>query len=271
MLKDIERCFTRAVIHTFDKKKILFTLPFLFLCGVSVVFCKSLSFFANSWIMFCLIFLPIFFSSTILYILGVFLVKIYYSEVKNLKSSYFDIFKKSFKSIEATLHISIPPFIIFFLLWIIFGLFVAIKGLPYIGNFIGVMLSIIPFIIILCSILLLVFNLIALFFVVPAIALKEKKRFDLVKEVMINLKKNLLLNITFFISSIFLIFLVILILITSFFLTKVCFSIPLDNIYVGFQWFFVMIPFTIFVAPLVIFFFNVALETYNLVQIKDRK
>ncbi len=270
IFKDLERCFKRAFIHSCNGKKIFFTLPFLFLCGVIIVFCRSLAYISNKWIMLSLIFLPIFFSIAILYMLGAFLIRIYYNEVKSLKVSYTEVIKKSFKTALETLNISIPPALIFFLLWIIFGFFVALKEIPHIGRFIGVMISIIPFLIILCTILLCFFSLLSLFFVVPAMTLKRKKKLELVREVVKNLRKNVIVNITFFFSCMFFVLLGSLILIITAILTKMSFSIPVDSLYIGLQWFFMMIPFILFLTPLVIFFFNVASETYNLLQTKDR-
>jgi len=268
--KDFEKCFKRAFVHSYNKKKIFFTIPFLLLCGVITVFCRSLIFLSNKWIILGLIFLPIFFSFIILYMLGVFLIRIYYNEVKSLKVSYFEILKKSFNSIISTFFISIPTFLIFLVLWFIFCLFVVLKEIPHIGNLIGIMITSVSFLIIFCVIFLCIFNLISLFFVLPAVTLKSMKKIELVKEVLKNFKHNIIANIMFFLSSIFLVFLISLILFSAAFLTKTYFYIHINNVYVGLQLFFIMIPFIVILTPFVVFFFNFATETYNLLQVKDR-
>lgn len=270
IFKDLESSFKRAFIHSFDKMKVLFTIPFLFLCGMMIVFCKSISYISNNWFKLILIFLPIFFSFSILYILGVLLVRIYYNEMKKLELSYLEIIRKSFRNIAESLYISIPPVIIFFVLWLIFGLFSALKEIPLIGGFIGVIISFIPFLIILCTIGLCIFNFFVLFFVVPTMSLRAKKKLELVKEVLKNLKKNPQINIVFFLSCISLIFFVSFILAITAILTRIYFFIPLNNLFIGFQWFFLMIPLIIFISPMVIFFFNIASENYNILQRKDR-
>ena len=104
---------------------------------------------------------------------------------------------------------SIPFIACFLVLWIVFGLFVVLKEIPHIGNFIGVLILIIPFLINLSSILLCIFSLAALFFVIPAMSLKKKKKLELVKDILKNFRKNIIANISFFIITIFLIFLVL--------------------------------------------------------------
>jgi len=266
---DLERCFKRALIFSFDKKKILFAYPFLFLCGIIFAFARSIAYSSSQWVVLSLIFLPILFSFAIIFILGVFLVKIYYSEVKNQKASYFEVMKSSFDIIIETLHISVPPIFAFVIAWVVFGLFVVIKEIPHIGWFIGVIISIIPFLIVVGSICLCIANLATLFFVTPALALKSQKKLKLVKEVFKNFRKSIFANISFFfIASIFLAF-VGLFLVISAYLTKLCFAISIDGLYIGLQWFFIMIPFVLFLTPFVIFFFNFALETYNLLLTKE--
>lgn len=269
IFKDFERCFKRAVSHCYDKKKIFFTIPFLFLCGVIIVFCKTLSYFASGWVTLCLIFLPIFFLFAVLYILGVFLVKIYYNEVKNQKFSYTEVIKKTFGTAIETLNISLLGTLVFFVLWIVFGFFAAIKEIPHIGDFIGVMISIVPFLIVLTSVLLCVFNFSALFFVVPVMVLKGSRRLELIREVIKNLKKNVFISISFFLFSLILIFFICFILIAAAILTKICFPVSTDYLYNGLQWFFMMIPLVVFFAPVVIFFFNISCETYNLLQTRE--
>lgn len=268
--RDIEKCFKRAFLHSFVYKKLVFAIPFLFLCGVIVVFCRSLAFTSNNWVLLALIFLPIFFSFLVLYILGIFLIKIYYYEMKNHKISYREVLKNARKNLKESIYIFILPILIFFILWIIFGLFVILKEIPQIGTFLGIILSFIPFLIIFSTILLVVFNLISLFFALPALTLKGKKKLDLVKDVIRNFKKDPFASITFFSVALFLIFLTTLILSISSSLTLKCFSIPLDDVFIGLQWFFIMIPFIILLSPIVIFFFNFSLEFYNLIQAKDK-
>ncbi|MEI6242792.1 MAG: hypothetical protein WCP39_05240, partial [Chlamydiota bacterium] len=88
MWKDLELCFHRAFFLSFTKKKFLLVFPVLVLCGILVVFCRALAFGSSNWISMSMTFLPMFLSSGILLSLGVFLIRIYHHEVKNLKFHY---------------------------------------------------------------------------------------------------------------------------------------------------------------------------------------
>ncbi|MBN2479188.1 MAG: hypothetical protein JXA94_03085 [Parachlamydiales bacterium] len=266
--KDIEKCFNRALLLSFNKKKIFLVFPILILSAILVVFCRALAFNASGWIIMSLIFLPIFLITGLFLAAGVFLNRIYYHEMKNIKLHYTDVFKKSFDVIIGTSYLSVPPILTYLLLWVIFGIFVLLKEIPGIGQFIAVVLSFAPFLIIFASILLCILNLALLFFISPAIALKDKGKFTLAKDVFENLKKNILSSILFFIVGIFPILFVLGILILSAVITDIGYSFYPHSLSVILEWFFISLPFALFLTPVVIFFFNFSLETYNLFQKK---
>lgn len=268
MIQDLERCFSRAFYFSFNKKKLLFSYPFVFLAGLVFIFFKSMISSANNWIFISKIFLPLFISFAIFFVLGTLLIKIHYHEVKKLGFSYRDILKKS-SEILNTFYFSVPIIFVFLVLWIIFGIFVGIKNIPHIGSFIGVFLSIIPFLIILMAILLVIFSVGTLFFITPELSLGQKKKKELIKNVFVNFRKNLFINLMLFFIASIVVFIVLFILFLSVSFTKTYFVLPLNNIYSAFTSFFLMIPFTLFLTPFIVFFFNFALESYNLLKSKE--
>ncbi len=58
-LKMLKRSFK----NSFKKKKLLFTFPFLIICGFLIVFFKTISLSSDNWIDLCLIFFPILLSA----------------------------------------------------------------------------------------------------------------------------------------------------------------------------------------------------------------
>src|SRR5690349_21144449 len=85
---DLEKAFSRAIIRSFSKKKMLLAFPILILCGILVVFCKAVSFNASQWMAMSLTFLPILLSSGVLLGLGVLLIRLHIYEVKGLHLSF---------------------------------------------------------------------------------------------------------------------------------------------------------------------------------------
>ena len=156
------------------------------------------------------------------------------------------------------------------MLWFVLGFFIVIKEIPHFGEFIGVMISIVPFIIVLISVLICILNLLALFFVLPIMVLKGYKKMQLIRHVITNLNKNLFVNVSFFLLCLMFVFFISFILIIITGLTNICFSIPVDYLYKSLQWFFLMIPLIVLLSPVVIFFFNISCETYNLLQTRNK-
>ncbi len=271
IFKDLDKCYTRAFIFSFHKKKLFFTYPFIFLIGVIHVFFKSLKVSSTTFSSLSFIFLPVFFAFAILFVLGVFLARIYYHEVKHLKCSYMEILKKSIDRISQTFYISIFTIISFVICWIIFGFLAAIKEIPHIGSFIGVFISIIAYLLILFFIVLIILNLSFLFFLIPSLALKPKLKIKGFFEVLKNLKNRVFVNFFLFLIAFITVFIPALFLYVSAVLTKSYFSIRLDSIYLGVESFFIMIPFSVLITPFVIFFFNFAIESFNILYKLDNQ
>jgi hypothetical protein len=264
-LSELEKSFNRALLLSFSKKKFLLAFPILGICGLIVVLCRTVTFNASGWIVMSLIFLSIFLSSSILLSLGILLIRVYYHEVRNLKASYLDIIKKSWDLILETSYLSIPILFAYLFLWIIFGVFILFKEIPYVGQTIGIILTFAPFLIILISIILCLFYLSMLFFVSPAIALKSEGKLNLL-EILEKIPKHLLSNLIFLGFGLFPLILVVGILTLAAILTGISYFASSQRLSIAFQWFFVMIPFCAFVTPFVIFFFNFAAESYNFVK-----
>jgi hypothetical protein len=268
--KELELCFNRALAFSCSKKKLFLVFPVLVMCGIMMVFCRALAYEASNWIAMSLSFLPIFLASGVLLSLGVLIIRVYHFEVKQLKIDYKRILKNSWELIAGTIYLSLPPILAYLLLWIIFGMFVFLKQIPQIGNYMGVFLSFGPFILILGSLLLVIFNLALLFFVAPAIAFNSKEKYKLAGKIFSKLAQNVFTNLVFFAVALFPIFIVVIILSLAAILTGINYLVASHSLSVGLEWFFIMIPFCMILTPCVIFFFNFAAETYNLHFLKTK-
>jgi hypothetical protein len=207
-----------------------------------------------------------FLSSGILISLGVFLIRIYHHEVKHLKFHYRRVLASSWELIIGTSYFAIPSVLLYLLLWICFGIFLLLKEIPFIGLYIGVVLAFAPFLLILISLVLVIFNLGLLFFVSPAVALKPMHRLTAAQGILLHIKKNLFTSIVLFLLALFPLACVVGLLSLAAVLTG---SIYLDDsglLSITLQWFFIMIPFCAVLTFPVVFFFQFAAETYNLLR-----
>lgn len=263
---EVERAFQRAVFFSFSRKKILLTFPILVLCGILVVFCRAIAYEASDWIALSLTFLPILLSSGILLALGVLLARIHYHEVKHLSLSFRRLIGGSIDLIVGTSYLALPPILAYLFLWIFLGLFFLLKEIPGIGDFFSVVFSFGPFLLIFGSLLLCLLNLGLLFFVAPAAALQSLKRISLAKRVFDLLSVRLFSGLALFFIALVPIALIVGLLSIAALLTNVSFSISERSLCVALEWFFIMLPFSALLTPAVIFFFNFAAESHQLLH-----
>jgi hypothetical protein len=263
---DLEKCFNRAIAHSFSRKKWLLAFNALVVCGILIVFCRAIAFDASDWVAMSLTFLPILLSSGVLLSLGVLIARMHSHQVKQIALPLRRLLAGSMDIILGTLYLSLPSVLIYLLLWIVLGIFYLLCGLPNIGDFFSIVLAFAPFLLIFCSLLLCTFNLGLLFFVAPAVAIQSAKRLGAAQRVALLLKGQIFTGMTLFLIAIVPLAIVVGLLSLAAILTNVSFFVAQQSLSVALEWFFVMIPFCAVLAPAVVFFFNFAAESYWLLQ-----
>ncbi len=162
--------------HAFAKKKLLMSFISLSLCGILIVFCKALSIHASSWIKLSLLFLPILLSSGFLLGLGVLLIRMHMHERKGLALDFRRLLTGSLDVALSTSYLSLPPVLVYLVLWILLGVFFLLREIPFLGPFFNAIFASGPFLLIFCSLLLCLLNISLLFFLAPAAAHQSIKR-----------------------------------------------------------------------------------------------
>lgn len=261
---EIEKAFSRAILLSFSKKKMLLAFPTLVLCGILAVFCKVVAVGASEWVAMSLAFLPILLSSGLLLGLGVLLIRIHIHETKGLSLSLSRLLSGSADLVMGTFYLSIPPVLAYLFLWIVLGLFFLLKEIPGIGS----IFAFGPFLLIFGSMLLCLFNLGLLFFVAPAAAFQPFKRSSLARRVLAQFQGRMLSSAALLLLALLPTALVSGLLSFSALLSNLSMA-PEHILSMGVEWFFIMLPFCALLTPAVVFFFNFAAESYQLLQPKS--
>lgn len=260
--------FNRAWNWTFCRKKALFVFIFLFLGGLLAVVCRGLALHAGPWVQLSLTFLPLFLCSALLLFLGILLIRLYREEVKKQEVAYGEMFSRSWMVALGASYFVIPLILGYLLLWILLGVFVLLSEIPMVGSVFSILLSFAPFLINLGTLILCVISLAALFFLAPVVAFKGLEGQALFQTVLRRLERDPLTNLVLILVALFPFALMMGLLLTAALLTSSVsaeLKTPLER---TLQWFFIMIPFTAFLTPTVIFFFNFAAEAHVWMQKK---
>ena len=258
--------FNRSLSFTFSKKKLLFVFCVLALSGLLVVFFQGLALHAGQWVQLSLTFLPIFICTGILLSMGILLIRIYHDEIKNKEVNYWNTLSRSWEVVIGASYFAIPIIFSYLLLWMLLGIFVLLSEIPAGGEFFSAVLSFAPFLINLGTLVLCVLSLAILFFIAPLIALKGLERGAIFQMAVKRLEKDPFANFVLILISLLPLALIITLLTLAAMLTGTMCLNCYNSLQTILKWFFMMVPFTAFLTPAVIFFFNFAAEAHVLMQ-----
>ena len=164
---------------------------------------------------------------------------------------------------------SINSILGYLILWMLLGIFILLREVPGLGEFMGVILAFAPFLLNLGALLLCVVNLAVLFFVAPAVALQGMNSFRLSNNLFERLRTDIFSNSLLWLTAALPLTVIILLLLTAMWMTEATYLMPTHTIAVVLQWFFIMIPFTTLLSPALVFFFNFAAEAHVLMRKKQ--
>jgi len=256
--------FNSAIKESFCKKKALIMYPSVFFCGLLVIFCKILSLHSLRWIGLSLFFLPFFVSSGLVLASGILVSKIYRNtglkRVLNIKNNLINLLE----TLAGIAYLTLPILLFYLLLWVALGIFYLLQEIPKIGGVFGALFSFGPFLLVLGSLLLVVLTLFFFFFVTPHIAFGQKLRFKIALDVFRSYSKNIFVNTGMFLLALLPVLLSLSFLSLAAVLTSNNYGIETNNLSLGLQWFFIMIPFCMCLIPGILFFFNFSVEIYKL-------
>lgn len=259
--KEIEQLFENSWLKM-DKKRLMLVFFTLCTCGVFVVFSRVIGIQANMWVRLSLSLMPLFVSTTLLFALGIVLAKMTQNETSPSPKNFFQLMMHSMRSFNAILYLTLPLFFVYVLAWLVLGIFMVFKAFPAVGDFVSVFLSFGPFILIFCSLVLAFLNIVFLFFLTPIFAFQEQLSFQTIREKLMLFKKNLFFSTCVLALAAFPVFFILCFLIGAAFLTKMSYFAQASPLFIGLQWFFLMLPFNAVLTPFILFFFNFSSSVY---------
>ncbi len=266
--KDLEHLFNRALQFTFSRKKLLFMAPILIACGVIVVLCKAMAINASDWVRTSLHFLPLFFCTAVLVTSGIVLIRIYHDEIKGLPVTYRKTIKSSMELMVQVAYLCVPLILGYILLWTLLGMFYLLREIPFIGEVLGVVLSFGPFLLLLGSFILSMLAIKMLFYLTPLVALRSTAHFQILEDVLSRFRLSPFTNCALFLMAAFPFAIIAVLMTVAAVMTEHGYMAIDSDAASGLQLFFIMLPFSILLAPAVIFFFNFAAESYVWMQRK---
>lgn len=267
---ELEAIFNRALKFSFSRKKLLFVLPVALFSGFIAALSRTVSFAAPDWFHLNLVFLPVFLCSSLLMITGIILTRIYHHEVKGLEVDYRKIILQSRGLFLGIFHMAIPLIFAYFILWMTLGAFYLAKSIFYIGEILGAILSFGPFLLVLGALVLSLFNLVLLFFATPQIALKSEHHPEITKEILVRLKENPFTTFALPLLGLLPVLFLAGLLSLAAVVTQILYVADEQPLSASLKWFFMMLPFSMLLSPMIVFFFNFSAESYVLMQRKFR-
>lgn len=259
-LKDLATLFNRSVFHAFEIRRFLFVLITLIISGIIYLFFQGIAFYSAPWLQMPLKTIPLFIMIGFIMAAGTFVIHSYSQEVEGSKGSFLSLLKPSWELILKATYLALPLLILFLFFWILFGVFVLLKTIPYLGKVLGVILAFGPFLLSLGVLLLFLAALFAFFFAAPPLAVNgQVNRSHLMSRFKSDPFSHLILlgvaSVPLLIAWKF--------LNTSANITFQLYSFNEEPIETVFQSVFILLPFAGIFTPFLIFFFLFAYDSYK--------
>lgn len=258
-LKDLAQMFNRSLAHSFGLKKFFCLFLTLILSGLIFLFFQAISTLVGSWFQLLLKYIPLFVIIGFIMAAGTVLIRFYAREREGEKLSFSEVAWQSWDLVFKASFLALPLLLAFLIFWILIGLFLLLKAIPYLGAFFGVFLAFAPFLLNLGTLILLFAALLAFFFVAPPLATTEKvNRIALFERI----KKDLFTNLLLLGVAYLPVWIVWEFIGNAAGMTFQLYTQGTGPFQIVLRSLFMMLPFVAILSPAITFFFNFAYEAY---------
>jgi hypothetical protein len=255
-LQDLAGMFNRSWDHAFNFRKFLALFLVLVLTGLIFIFFYGVAIYATNWFGLALHFVPVFIGMALLMAVGSVLVQNAIDEKEGSdpkKITVESMFVRSGKFFIRACSFALPLLGAFLCLWILLGLLILLKAIPFVGILLGIVMAFGPFLLNLAMILLIVAAVGSLFFFTPLLATKAQFQ---KKDLTDTLKADLFTHLVTFILSVIPVWFVWKLVKGAANLTFQVYSISELPVMTVLQSFFILIPAAAALTFPLIFFFN---------------
>lgn len=256
-LQHLSHMFNRAWRQAFEKRCFFFLAAVLALVGWLVVLCFSLAPVAGSWGGIALVWFPFFFAIGILLAAEVVLVR-FYRERDHL--GFGSAFIQSWEGMLSASYLAIPLLLASVLVWVLLGLFILLKEIPFLGSFFAVIFAFIPFLLFLSVGFLLLVAYALFFFIAPEIGAQDKFHRILLIKAWRRIRKDVFVNFLAALIAVLPFGIIVWLLTMATRMTKMLYHVPTHSLASVLQSLIVTLPFVLILTPAVNFFFNFATE-----------
>ncbi|MCC5832147.1 MAG: hypothetical protein JJU12_03795 [Chlamydiales bacterium] len=258
-LKEIAQMFNRSISHSFGLKKSICLFAILFFSGLIILFFQGVAVYASPWLKLPFRFIPLFIAIGLIMAGGIFSIRLYEKELEGENPSLSKVARHSWDLLIKATYLALPLLAAFLIFWVLIGVFILLKAIPYIGPFFGVFLASAPFLLSFGILLLFLVALAAFFFITPSLAKREK--LDRVGLLM-RLRSDFFLNLLLLGVAYLPVWILWLFVKNAAQMTLHFYSYGDGRIEILLQGIFVLLPLAAIVTPGAAFFFNFAYESY---------
>lgn len=253
-LMQLSKMFGRAFSYTLERKKNVFLFSMLTFAGIFILFFKGVALFADGWWRDEFNFFPLFISLGFILAAEVILVRLYAAQREGQPLEFRKTVAKSWELCFRISYFALPYLVLYLLFWVLTHLFFLLHAVPVVGTFLTIALSFAPFVLNLATLMLVMSAFFLCFYVCPYFALGSSKG-----QLMSRLRGN-----AFFIVLLFLIALIPVWLVYQVLTFAAIGTIDVQIGSMGkiVQSFVVMLPYLAVLTPIVVFFFNFAVEVH---------
>lgn len=265
---DLAEMTKRAAAFTLQKKKLAFSAIVLFFSGLALLFGLGIGVSLVPWLSMSLFFIPLFIALGALMGLGVLLIRSYHDEVKHKESTIKSILLSSWAQMLGAMALFVPIVLGYLCVWILMGLFLLCAEIPVVGPVFAVLFAFVPFIMNVLVLSVTLFAVYLLFSLTPTFALTNFWQGIHFVELVQKAVKRTSSLIALFVLGLIPFLISFGLLLVAALMTMSCISQDESQLQLVLQWFFIMIPFVLFLTPSVVFFFNMAAEAHIFLQKK---
>lgn len=163
----VKDAFNKTFRSSYTSSGMLFLAIILVLCGMIILFCRTVGLLMGNWGLWSMTFFAVLLSAIPMQATALILMRLHANEEgKTLKQFVFD----SWERISTAALLALPILLAMIVMSMCVGVFLLLKEIPILGAFFAVVLAFAPYLLVVGSLLLLISEIFLCFFIIPRLA-----------------------------------------------------------------------------------------------------